>query len=219
MDTAAVAGLGTVSRMFTRFGMAFVDFDHDALFDLYIASGRVVRESESFDPGDPYAEPNILYRATAPMRFEEVRPRGGTRDLLLATSRGVAFGDVDGDGAVDMLVVNRDGPAHLLRNIAPKRGNWIMFRVLDEHGRDAINAQVTVTVGERTRLHEVLSGYSYCSANDPRVHVGLGEAEQAQEVQVRWIDGTTETFGDRAAGSVHVLVRGEGRQSEPARAE
>src|SRR5204862_7519935 len=114
-DTAAV-GLRAVSRPFTRFGAALVDFDNDGRLDLYEANGRVGRQSELFSP-DPYAEPNLLFRGVAGPRFEEVKPRGGTTSSLIATSRAAAFGDIDNDGGLDVIVMNRDSRPYVLHNI------------------------------------------------------------------------------------------------------
>jgi hypothetical protein len=165
-----------------------------------------MRQSTAFCD-DPYAEPNLLYRGRG-AAFEEVEPRGGTRDLLVATSRAAAFGDIDNDGGVDVLVVNRDAPAHLLHNVVPRRGNWISLRVLDERGRDALGATVTLTLGKRRVVRDVRAAYSYLSSNDPRVHVGLGDLARATDVAVRWTDGSTESFGSLPANRIVTLRRG-----------
>src|SRR5437867_1309230 len=106
-DDTAAAGLRAISRPFTRFGVAMLDFDNDGFLDIYEANGRVGRQSELFS-SDPYAEPNLLFRGAGGPRFDEVKPRGGTRTLLVATSRAAAFGDIDNDGAMDIVVSNRD---------------------------------------------------------------------------------------------------------------
>ena len=190
-DATVVSGLAATSRRFTRFGVGWVDFDNDGRLDLYQANGAVFLPfTAPLRADDPYAEPNLLFRGTAEGRFVEVEPRGGTTSLLVATSRAAAFGDIDNDGGIDILVVNRDGPAHLLLNVVEHRGHWLMFRVLDEHGRDAIGATVTLHVGERTMTRNVRTAYSYLAANDPRIHVGLGDHTGAENVTVRWVDGT-----------------------------
>jgi hypothetical protein len=211
-DRTAASGLALASRAYTRFGVGLVDLDQDGRLDLFEANGRVTRPT-SPPASDPYAEPNLLFRGLSDGRFEEVLPRGGTRAPLVATSRGAAFGDVDGDGALDVLVVNRDAPAHLLRNVHPARGAWTALRVLDERGADALGAVVTARVGERSLTRVVRSAASYCSASDARVHLGLGGAEQLAGVTVRWPDGARERFGDLSAGTVHVLRRGAGAPS------
>jgi hypothetical protein len=209
VDATASAGLGRMSRAFTRFGAGLFDFDNDGRLDLYQANGRV-RRTDVMYAGDPYAEPNLLMRGTAPCGFTEVLPRGGTAALLAHTSRGAAFGDVDDDGGIDILVVNSGGPAYLLHNQAPRRGRWIAFRVLEEHGRDALGAIVTATIGGRRVRRDVQSAYSYCSASDMRVHLGLGDEERVEGVTVRWVGGETTAFGGFAAGQVVTLRRPAG---------
>jgi hypothetical protein len=208
-DTASV-GLRTPSRRFTRFGMALRDFDNDGYLDLYEANGRVGRQSVLYS-SDPYAEPSLLFRGLAGPRFEEVLPRGGTRPLLVASSRAAAFGDIDNDGGIDVVVVNRDSRPFLLRNVVRPRGHWMMFRVLEQHRRDALGAEVTMTVGSRTMRRDVVAASSYLASNDPRVHVGLGQETIVRNVMVRWPDGARERFGDMPADRIAVLLRGSGQ--------
>lgn len=205
VDATTSVGLRVASRRFTRFGVALLDFDNDGRLDLYEANGRVGLQSETFAP-DPYAEPNLLFRGVPGGRFEEVRPRGGTTTPHIATSRAAAFGDVDDDGGIDIVVANRDGGPHLLRNVVPTRGRWLLMRVV-ERGRDALGASLRVTAGGRTIRRDVRTGYSYLAANDPRVHVGLGDVRQVEAVDVTWADGATERFGPFEAGRVVTLER------------
>jgi enediyne biosynthesis protein E4 len=208
-DTVSV-GLRTVSRPLTRFGMALVDFDNDGLLDLYEANGRVGLQSEHHS-ADPYAEPNVLLRGLTGGRFEPVA-QGGLRQPLVATSRAAAFGDIDNDGGIDVLISNRDGPAHLLRNVVPRRGHWLSARVLEEHGRDAFGAVVTVTAGSRTLRTTVRAAYSYMASNDPRIHVGLGADTRIESVAVRWPgSANAESFGPFEADRTVTIRRGSGR--------
>jgi enediyne biosynthesis protein E4 len=209
-DTVSV-GLRTTSRPFTRFGAAFVDFNNDGYLDLYEANGRVGLQSVRYG-SDPYAEPSLLFRGVAGPRFEEVSPRGGTKQPLVATSRAAAFGDIDNDGAIDVVVVNRDSRPYLLHNVVSPRGHWAMFRVIEEHGRDALGTQVTLKVGDRTIRRDVRAAYSYLASNDPRVHIGLGSITTVQDVTVQWPDGTRERFGDLPADRIAVLRRGMGQR-------
>jgi hypothetical protein len=193
-DATASVGLRVASRRFTRFGVGFHDFDNDGRLDLYEANGRVGLQAETF-AADPYAEPNLLFRGTPDGKFAEVTPRGGTAAALVATSRAAAFGDIDNDGGIDILVANRDAPPHLLHNVAPGRGHWLLVRALDRHGRDALGAALTLSAGGREQRRDVRTGYSYLSASDPRVHVGLGTTATVDSISVRWPDGTTARFG------------------------
>jgi len=212
LDDTVLVGLGVVSRPFTRFGVAFADFDHDRWPDLFQANGRVMRQAIDYSD-DPYAEPNVLFRGGPSGRFEEVKPRGGTAEPVIASARGAAFGDVDGDLDLDVLIINKDGPAHLLINRAAIPDTSLLARVIDENGRDALNAWVDVRVGDRVVRREVRSAYSYCSANDPRLHVGMGDAAEAR-LRVRWRDGAWEDFGPFKPGSEATLRRGEGVAAE-----
>lgn len=209
VDITASSDLRTTTKPFTRFGMAWLDFNNDGYLDLYEANGRVLR-SPVPEGVDPYAQQNMLLRGSSQGVFSEVLPRGGVADPISLTSRAAAFGDLDNDGAMDIIVVNRDAPITLLRNIAPDAGHWILLQVLDEHGRDAIGAVVSARIGSRTLSRPLLTTYSYLAANDPRIHLGLGANESVDTVTIRWVDGTAETFGPLAADRQHVLQRGSG---------
>jgi len=212
-DRTPLVGLASTSRPFTRFGTGFVDFDQDGFLDLYEANGRVTRLPEASGPR-PFDESNLLFRGTSSGRFEEVLPRGGLAQERLATGRAAAFGDLDGDGAIDVVVVNRDSPAYLLMNRAPARGHWIAFRVRERSGRAALGAELRCQVGARAILRTVRSAYSYCAASDPAVHLGLGAEGEARDVVVQWADGARERFGAFPAGKVVDLCRGQGTPAD-----
>lgn len=209
VDATTMVGLRVASRRFTRFGMALVDLDNDGRLDLYEANGRVGLQSETF-AADPYAEPNLLFRGMPGPTFVEVSPRGGTAGTLIGTSRAAAFGDTDNDGGVDVLVANRDGSPLLLRNVVPSRGHWAQFTVRTRTNSDALGAVVTIRAGARTWRRDVRSGFSYLAANDPRVHVGLGDVTKVDAVDVRWPDGSRERFGPFDADQIVTLRRGGG---------
>jgi hypothetical protein len=213
VDRTALSGLAPVSRTFTRFGLGAFDFDHDGELDLFEANGRV--QSATTPRGsDLYAEENLLFRGLGPGRFAEVQPRGGVTQPLVATSRAAAFGDVDGDGAIDALVVNRDGPAHLLVNRAGGAGHWILLRVCETSGRDALGASVELALPAGPVRREVASASSYLAANDARIHLGLGRETSIPRATVRWVDGTREAFGPLPADQLHVLRRGTGSPAD-----
>jgi hypothetical protein len=210
VDATGSVGLRVVSRRFTRFGMALLDFDNDGRLDLYEANGRVGLQGETF-AADPYAEPNLLLRGVEGPRFEEVQPRGGTAAPIVRTSRAAAFGDIDNDGGVDVLVANRDETPTLLRNVVAGRGHWLLLTVRDARGGDALGAQVTIRAGGRAVRRDVRTAYSYLAANDPRVHVGLGATTSIEALDVRWPDGVTERFGPVDADRIVTLQRGAGQ--------
>jgi hypothetical protein len=214
VDATTGVGLRVVSRRFTRFGVALLDFDNDGRLDLYEANGRVGLQAETFG-ADPYAEPNLLFRGLASGAFEEVTPRGGTVAPHIATSRAAAFGDIDNDGGLDIVVANRDAGPHLLRNVAPGRGHWLLLRVLERAGQDAIGARLMIDAGGRQIRRDVRTGYSYLAANDPRVHVGLGTVTSVDAVTVTWPDGAQERFGPFDADRIVELRRARGAAVSP----
>ena len=213
VDATSRVGLAVTSRRFTRFGVALTDFDNDGDLDLFQANGRVDHTPELAGGDDVFAEPNVLYEHVDG-RFELVEPDGGRLERLVHTSRGVAIGDVDDDGGVDLLVVNKDGPAYLLMNRVAGRGNWVRFRVLTASGRDAHGALVSGTVGAQPRQRRVKTAGSYLAANDPRVHFGLGQYQSIESVRVRWPTGDVELFGDVEAGADVALRFGAGREPD-----
>ena len=210
-DATRRAGLGAPSMRYTRFGVTLADFDNDGSLDLYEANGNVGL-TEPVEDGDGYAEPNVLYRGVigpGAVRFEEIKPQGGVSSPLIHTSRALAVGDVDEDGGLDLVVVNRDAPAYLLVNRAT-RGNWARFRVLDASGRDAHGAIVSATVNTTRMRRDVQPSASYLASSDPRVHFGLGTETETRDVVVRWPGGEEEAFGDFGQGTTHELRQGHG---------
>ena len=207
-DATAEVGLNVVSRRYTRFGVVLADFDNDGRLDLYQANGAIAPVPGQ--TGDYFAEPNVLYRGGEGGVFDLDPREGGTPEPLVHTSRGLAVGDVDDDGGLDLLVINRDAAPYLLMNSVPGRGNWIRFRVLTRTGRDAHAATVSAQIDGKRQYRDVQPAGSYLSSNDPRVHFGLGAAESVTNVRVRWPGGATEAFGDFASRDTVVLREGAG---------
>ena len=211
VDATRATGLSAPSMRHTRFGVALADFDNDGLLDLYEANGKVQLSGPA--QGDGYAEPNTLFRgvrtADGGFRFVELAPPANARPALVHTSRGVAVGDLDGDGGLDLVVANRDATPYVLMN-RTKRGHWARFRVLTRHGRDAPAATVAASVGEARLRRDVQPAASYLASSHPHAHFGLGEHAQARDVEVIWPGGAREAFGDFAAGNTHTLREGGG---------
>ncbi|MBK8267038.1 MAG: CRTAC1 family protein [Planctomycetes bacterium] len=208
-DVTPITGLGAPSLPYTGWGTGFHDFDHDGQHDLFIANGSVARADKVWDPNDDYAEPNSLFRGLGANKFDEVLPQGGTGKIVLGSSRAAAFGDIDNDGDVDILIAEADGPAHLLRNAIGSRKSWIGLRLIERHGRDAIAATAKINAENKSFFRQVESAYSFAAANDSRIQVGLGGAEVVESVDVTWPDGSRESFGPFAARKYHTIRQGQ----------
>ena len=219
-DESASSGLGPGSLPYTGWGSAWFDFDNDGRLDVMAVNGTVVAvDGRAGDPF-PYGQRNTLFRNLGDRRFENVTDRAGAVFELSEASRGAAFGDVDNDGDVDVLVGNNAGPVRLLVNTAGNRRHWLGLRLAGAvagpgpvPGRDMLGARLAVIRdGEPTRWRRVRSDGSYASANDPRVLVGLGESTEAPNVQVRWPSGRTELWNDVAVDRYHTLIEGQGQR-------
>jgi hypothetical protein len=188
-DKTSIVGLAGPSLRFTGFGTGAADFDQDGNLDLYAANGRVGKWRPQFVEDDSYAEPDQLYRGLGAARFEEVEPRGGTAKPYFATSRGMAFIDMDEDGDMDVVVGDNHGRVRLLENIVPEKGRSVVVSVSAGSGAPAIGARVRLTAGERVLVRHVQPAFSYCSSSDPRVHYGLGDYDGPVDLHVTWPDG------------------------------
>ncbi len=219
-DRTTRAGLALPGLPVTGFGTAWFDFDNDGWLDLLVANGAVrIREGEA-QPADPFPlhERNQLFRNLGNGRFEDVSARAGAVFRLSDVSRGAAFGDIDNDGDIDVLVTNNNGPARLLINAVGQRTRWIGVRLVGpgSHGtkRDLTGARVGVFRREGPPLwRRARADGSYASANDPRVLVGLGDQDAAavSRVHVVWPDGREEDWTDVAVGHWITLEEGSGR--------
>ncbi|MCP3979062.1 MAG: hypothetical protein GY716_06975, partial [bacterium] len=127
------------------------------------------------------------------------------------TSRAAAFADYDDDGDIDIVVIEREASVTLLENVIATPGRSVTLTVTDERGHEAVGALVGLRAGGRQQWRLVQRAYSFQASNDPRVHFGLPAGASVEEVVVRWLDGTVESFGPRAPGRGYTLNRGEGR--------
>ena len=214
-DMTNMTGLGPHSVRFTGFGLGFHDFDLDGHLDLYVANGAVQAwgREESYGE-DPYAEPNLLYRGLGGARFESLGE--GTASPLIGASRGAAFGDIDNDGDVDIVVVDRDARVKLLRNISPRAGTWLGLELRGSRFRTAVGAVVRLETSSLDAGDVVTSSqyrladpaYSYLASNDPRVHFGVPSGHEVTGLFVRWPGSVQETKLEvPATGSYHSIQR------------
>ncbi len=216
-DRTAASGLTEAGWRGTGFGAAFGDFDQDGAPDLALVNGRVTHREKVDDANkDPfwglYAECNQLFANDGSGRFKDISLQNPSLCGPASVSRGLAVGDVDGDGALDLLTTSVDGAAHLYRNVAPHRGHWLLVRAIDPAlRRDAYGAEITVQAGGRRRVGWINPGQSYLCSSDCRAHFGLGVTDAVDSLEVLWPDGARETFPGRQADQVVVLYKGEGK--------
>jgi hypothetical protein len=215
-DRTVEAGLFKLG--FTGFGTRFLDYDNDGWLDLVVVNGAVRHVSAQIQKGDPYPlrQRNQLFRNDRGRRFVDVSESAGPAFAPLNVARGLATGDVDNDGDVDLVVFNNSGPARLLVNEVGGRSHWLGVRVVDSrYRRDALHARVTLVRGKtRDVVRRVQADGSYCTAGDPRVLFGLGTEAGTQTVRVHWPGGGAEEFRGLAADRYWILEPGQAPRSE-----
>jgi len=215
-DATLGSGLGQASVNFTGFGTALMDYDLDGDLDLLVVNGRVLRSAQR--PGvslnehwAAYAEENHLYENDGSGRFTPAPEACGPLCGEVEVSRGLAVGDVDNDGDLDVLTTTADGHARLYRNTGPGDAHWLAVRaLLTPDGRDAHGATVFVDVPGRTLRRDVSPALSYLSSADMRVYFGLDHAEAIDRLRVRWPDGKVESFEGLEIDRIYAIVRGTG---------
>jgi hypothetical protein len=187
-----------------------VDLDNDGLPDLFWVTGSVYPEIENKLPGYPFRTPRVIFRNLGAGRFEELIGPAGPGIEAAHSSRGCAFGDFDNDGDVDALVTNLNEPPSLLRNDVTGTGHWLKVKLIGvKSNRSAIGARVTARYDGKQQAQEVLSQSSFYSANDLRLHFGLGAAEFA-DLEIRWPNGAKEQVHKAQADRLVVIKEGEG---------
>lgn len=213
LDTSVPSGLGMASWQLTGFGAAWIDYDNDSRLDLLTVNGavRTIPEQLAADIHYPLRQPKQLFHNLGGGRFETTTAIGGEVLAIEEVSRGAAFGDLDNDGDTDVVINNSNGPARLLVNDCGARRPWLGLVVLEEHGRAALGAEVTVALAGGSRLvRRVHVDGSYASANDPRVLVGLADRGDVVGITVDWAAGPAERFEPLPLGRYHRLVQGTG---------
>ena len=204
------AGLG-VNRKYLGFGVGFFDYDNDGWKDLFLANGHVYSQIAGRKLHLAYRQPRVLYRNVGNGRFEDVSGQSGAAIRAENLGRGCAFGDFDNDGDVDIVINNLDGPPSLLRNDGGNKNNWIMIKCVGTHSnRSAIGTRVRVTASERSQIDEVMSGGSYYSQNDLRLHFGLGKAAKVDRLEIAWPSGTKEQFKNLEANQLLTVQEAKG---------
>jgi hypothetical protein len=208
-DVTIRAGLGVETR-YVGWGAGIVDLDNNGLPDLFFTTGMVYPEVEAKVADAAYKTPNVLFRNLGGGKFEELLDEAGPAIAEAHSSRGVAFGDFDNDGDIDILIVNQNEPPSLLRNDVSSGHHWLKVLLQGvKSNRSAIGAQVVASYGDRKQAQAVLAQSSYLSVNDRRLHFGLGTATVAS-LEIIWPDGTHEYIKDVEGDRLVVIREGEG---------
>jgi hypothetical protein len=205
------SGIGFPTLPFVGFGVAFLDFDNDGQLDIAIANGHILDNAPQFRTGSTYWQRKLLFRNTTARRFVEVGRNAGPAFAAEKVGRGLAVGDIDNDGDLDLLVTNNGQDVELLRNDGGNRANALLIDLRSAAGNtQAIGARVRVTTGSRTQIGDVKAGSSYLSQNDLRVHFGLATAANADRIEVLWPSGRTETLSNVSANQIVTIKEGNG---------
>lgn len=193
-DVTAHSGVALLCGQYTGWGGLLIDYDNDGYVDLFIANG---------DPHHLYVEESTLARYDGKGKFIDVARQSGGFFHAKHVGRGAALGDFDNDGDLDILMMTLDGPPHLLRNDGGNRRNWLKIdAVRRDTGMAAIGATVTILANRMRMVQPVMAVNGYLTSGDPRPHFGLGAAEQAESVEIRWPDGKQQVLENVKANQI-----------------
>jgi enediyne biosynthesis protein E4 len=215
-DVTSALRLRIPTIPFLGWGTGFLDFDNDGWLDLFVANGHAYPTVDRFDWGTTWAQRPLLFRSAKGARFDEVPARSGSGLAAVVPARGAAFGDLDHDGRLDVVLNNHDQMPTLLRNVAAA-GHWITIALDSGPGaaRGAVGAVITVRATGLRLRRDVISGGSYCSQSDFHAHFGLGSADTIDHIEVRWPGGWREVFSTPGVDRLVTLKKGEGKRQEP----
>jgi len=212
-DMSYQAGIAEASMPFVSFADGFLDYDNDGWKDLCIVNGHVYPQVDQHpDWGMSYAQRPLLFRNQGNGKFDLVPAVEGTGLAVVGVGRGAAFGDIFNDGKIDVIINNMDGVPALLRNVNPDHHQWVELRLIGgpKSPRDAVGATVYLTANGMRQRGDVLSGGSYLSSNDMRVHFGLGDATDAGTAEIHWPSGAKEIVKLPAVGRIYDITEGRG---------
>jgi hypothetical protein len=206
LDVTANLGLAVDSLPWIGWGCALADLDNDGWPDIVVANGHIDDNARVFGQPTDYAQPPELYRNLAGKRFDRANRGAGLYFETMHVGHGLAIGDLDDDGDLDMVISHKDGPPALLRNDTPSAGRWIRLKLVGSRSnRDAIGTSVVVETGRR-RIHRLRKGgCSLMSSHDPRLVVGLGSADESVSVTVRWSSGQVRRLEGLATNQTHEI--------------
>ena len=213
-DVTFQAGLGEVTIPFLGWGTDFFDYDNDGWKDLFVANGHVYPTVDDHQWGTSYAQQSLLFHNLKNGKFERIGAPAGSALAQAWAARGLARGDLDGDGRLDFVMNNADAAPTVLKNIGTPVGHWLEIKlicdVFKKSPRDAIGAVVYVTTGKLRQREDVISGSSYSSQNDMTLHFGLGAATAIDKLEIKWPGGASETVAVPSIDRKITITEGKG---------
>jgi len=208
-DLSYAAKVAAVSLPYVGWGTKFFDYNNDGWVDLFVANGHVYPQL----PG--YRQRRLLHRNNRDGTFSEVSADFGAVLTEDRVSRGVAFGDIDNDGDIDLIIADLDGPPQLLRNDGGNTDNSILIKTVGvKSNRSGIGARVTVVSGDLTQVDEVRSGDSYISQSDLRLHFGLQKRTKVDSIEVHWPSGVVDKVSSVGVNRIVTIKEGQGNVGE-----
>jgi enediyne biosynthesis protein E4 len=211
-DVTYQVGFGEVTLPFLGWGTSFIDFDNDGWQDLFVVNGHVYPGVDAHQWGTTYAQQPLLFRNRSG-KFDRVGAAPGSALAEAWPGRGLATGDLDGDGRTDLVINNLDSKPSVLRNVTTTTAHWLDIRLIGtskKNPRDAIGSTVYLTTGKLRQRQDVISGAGYCSQNDMTLHLGLGSAKTVDKLEIRWADGSIEKIAVPSIDRVFTITQGRG---------
>jgi enediyne biosynthesis protein E4 len=212
-DVSYETGIAAATIPFVGFAVGFLDYDNDGWKDLLIVNGHVYPKVDRHPEwGTTYAQRPLLFHNLKNGKFDLVPAVEGTGLGIVSVGRGAAFGDIFNDGKMDVVINNLDGVPVLLRNVNPDHHHWVELKLIGglKSPRDAVGSTVYLTAGGIRQRGDVLSGGSYLSSNDLRVHFGLGDASAVDSIEIHWPSGVRESIKLTALDRIYTITEGKG---------
>ncbi len=213
LDVSLETKVGAISKPFVGWGTGFVDFDNDGWLDLFVVNGHVYPQIEfaKSDTQQGFRQHFLLHRNTGDGKFDDAAKSSGLQNLPVKSRRGAAFGDLNNDGLIDVVVTNLGEPPTVLLNTSENANQSVTFKLIQNgKNKDAIGARVVVKTDKRRMTQTVEAGASYLSQNDFRLHFGLGSGEKIQSIEVRWSDGKTEAVSGVTPNRILTVTQNKG---------
>ena len=215
-DATLRSKIGYTTYHLSGFGARFFDYDNDGARDLFIANGHVLDNIQLYNADIRYAEPKLMFRNVGKATFENVSDQLGADLRLPRVSRGVAVGDFDNDGDLDILVSNNGQAPQLLRNDGGNANHWLQILLIGvKSNRDGVGARVKITAGDLIQYDEKKGGMSYQSAQDPRLHFGLGARSKVDAIEIIWPSGIITQLANLNSDQIIAVKEGVGIFDRP----